>query len=146
MKTQMTFLVAVGITIFSCGTNRDSGKDEISGTYVREYSFKVENPESSAEVGTRTIRDSIFIRSMDKHYEISNNKWQRNDYDREGWKNMEHSEDRPMVTYEATFDPSKNSLQADSRISLYFDFNTNQLFKGEKKNAPYLGQHKIIEK
>src|SRR5882672_12810833 len=104
MKKGLWFIVIVGTLVFACGIRDNSrSHDEISGAYVREYSFKIINPETGAEIGMRTIRDTIFIRPVEERYEVSNSKWRLNDYDKEGWQNMEHAEDRSMPTSQATF-------------------------------------------
>jgi hypothetical protein len=55
------------LMILSCGSkNNHLEPDKISGTYVREYTFKVIHLESGDEIGMRTIRDTITIRSMKK--------------------------------------------------------------------------------
>ena len=42
--------------------------NKISGTYVKEYSFKVVNPETGNEIGFRTIRDTIFVNPIQNGY------------------------------------------------------------------------------
>ena len=100
MKRGLAFLITVGLTVLACGTKEHSkSADEISGTYVREHSFKVVNPETGAEIGMRMIRDTIFIEPIENGYEVSNRKWRLNDYDKDGWQSMEHSDDRPIFTF-----------------------------------------------
>lgn len=135
MKLSITLVVAVGLAIGSCsrGRNTDSS-DEISGAYFREYSFKVVNPETGAEIGMRTIRDTIFIKHSETDYEVSNGKWRLNDYDKEGWQSMRHSEDRPFTTYVASFDKSHHSLTSqDDRsrtLSFKLDAEKTQVLRG----------------
>lgn len=94
MKARVDLIVTIGYLILSCGgKNNSEHEGKITGTYVREYSFKVTNSESGNEIGISTVRDTIFIAQTGSSYEISNNKWRLNDYDREGWQNMDHSED-----------------------------------------------------
>src|SRR6266705_6026150 len=106
MKSNFILIVTVGFAMTSCGPreNHSNSDWEIAGSYTKEYSFKVTNTNSGDEVGMSTIRDTIFIKPKQTGYEISNNKWRLNDYDKEGWQNMEHSEDHPLRTYQATFD------------------------------------------
>lgn len=61
---------------------------------------------------------------------MSNNKWSSNDYDKEGWQNMAHSDNRPIPTYLANFDINDNSL-SDNELNtiLYLSLKTKQLFK-----------------
>ena len=138
MKTKITIIVAVGFAIFSCSNGRDSGSgDKISGAYVREYSFKVVHPETGNEVGVRTIRDTIFIRQVENIYEVSNNKWRLNDYDKNGWKNMDHDDDRSMPTFKATFNSARVSLDSESMPHLFLDLGMEQLFKDKSREKPY---------
>jgi len=111
--------------------------NEIPGVYVREYSFRVTNPETGREVGMRTIRDTIFIRAVENSYEVSNSKWRLNDYDREGWQTMEHAEDRPMLLYRSTFSPGDSSLISESRPSLYLNLRKMELYKSDKCSNAY---------
>jgi len=141
MKNKMTFIIAIGFAISSCNKGRDSSSnDEISGSYAREYSFKVVNQETSIEIGMRTIRDTIFIRAIENGYEVSNRKWKLNDYEKGGWTNSEHADDRPMSTYLAKFDHSDNTLRAESLPPLFIDIRNDQLHKGSNPINPY---HKI---
>src|SRR5579872_4851847 len=104
----------VGLAIFSCSKRSDSTlAEKISGTYVKEYSFKVVNQETGAETGIRTIRDSIFIQPTDKGFQVSNKKWALNDYDNEGWRSAEHFEDRPWPAFKATFIEQAATLNSD---------------------------------
>ena len=139
MKLRFSFIVAIGFAIISCSSkeHHSQAEGEISGTYVREYSFMVTNPETGIEIGMRTVRDTIFVSPKENGYEVSNNKWRLNDYDREGWKNMEHSDDRPMPIYESAFDPLDSSLINESTIPLYLDIKDGLLCKGKKRDSPY---------
>ena len=142
MKRGLGVTVAVGIVVFACGTKDHSrSNDEISGTYVREYSFKVVNLETGNEIGFRTIRDTIFVNPKKNEYEVSNNKWRLNDYDNEGWRNMAHTEDRPMPTYIAAFAPSDSSLNAEHILQLYLDLIEGYLYKGKKGDTRFRRVH-----
>src|SRR5258708_27797743 len=139
MKSNLILFVAVGFVMVSCG-QREKHSDsnlEIAGVYAKEYSFKVTNTNSGDEIGFSTIRDTIFIKPKQIGYEISNNKWRLNDYDKEGWQNMEHSEDHPLRTYQATFDQTGNSLNAQFLAPLYLNLKEGKLRKGKKGNADY---------
>lgn len=138
MKRRLVVIVAVGIVVFACGSKDHSrSNDKISGTYVREYSFKVVNPETGNEIGFRTIRDTIFVNPKQDGYEVSNKKWRLNDYDKEGWQSMEHAEDRSMPTYIAAFAPSNSSLNAEHALPLYLDLIGGNLYQGKKGDAPF---------
>lgn len=139
MNIKLILIVAVGLAICSCNPRRDSlTSEEITGTYAREYSFKVVHPETGNEVGMRTIRDTIFVRSIESGYEVSNSKWRFNDYDLEGWNSMEHSEDRPFPAFIGKFESEISSLISESAPEMHFNFAKKQLFKGKGKTGPYL--------
>jgi hypothetical protein len=134
----MIFIVAVGFGIFSCSRGQDSGSsEEISGVYVRQYSFKVVNSETGAEIGIRTIRDTIFIQTTENGYEVSNRKWKLNEYDKAGWQSMQHSEDRPVPTYQAIFNHSGNSLTSELMVPLYIVANGKTLIRGTEDSLAY---------
>lgn len=132
-------LIFLGLLLASCQTGNDSKEFDIPGTYVREYSFKVIHPETGDEIGTRTIRDTIFIHTKDELlYEVSNSKWMLNDYDGEGWRSMEHAEDRPMPPYQARFDPIDSAIRSEFNPPLYLDPSTSRLYQGVKGREYYL--------
>jgi hypothetical protein len=138
MITRFSFFVTVGLIAISCGSKeRDSQTDNISGVYIREYSFKVIHPERGDTIGMRTIRDTIFIRQKDQGYEVSNNKWSLNDYDIDGWKNMEHAEDHSMPTFHVTFNLADGSLDSESMQHLFLDLERGQLYKDKNQEKPY---------
>lgn len=129
MSIRFSFIVSLGLTIFSCNKQRDANATgEISGAYAREYSFKVVNQETGSEIGMRTIRDTIFIRPIGSEYEVSNKKWRLNDYDKEGWQNMEHSDDRPKSTYISTYNFLNKSLEMENQPPLHFERNDQVIF------------------
>lgn len=125
----------------SCGKkNSDTGTDNISGTYAREYSMRVTNPETGAEIGMRTIRDTIFIQPIDQKFEVSNRKWKLNDYDKDGWKNMDHDEDRPNPTALMTFDAKTATFTNDQFIAantLSLDITTHFLYPGNNHSISF---------
>lgn len=111
----------VGLLLFAC-TSRNQNSDEgISGIYVREYSNKVTNPETNQEIGMRTIRDTIFVRSLNDELEVSNHKWMMNDYDNEGWRSMAHSDDRPKPTFTAILNNANSSLGSKDGTTLFLN-------------------------
>ncbi|HRK52778.1 MAG TPA: hypothetical protein PK185_02620 [Cyclobacteriaceae bacterium] len=130
MKTQIVLLALIANSIVSCITKKDQSSNEPSGTYTREYSFEVVHPETGVKIGKRTIRDTFLIRSLDEGYEVSNSKWMKNDYDENGWRDMEHAEDRPFVTYPAKYDSKNNSLTASDGTSLRFEPNSELVLLG----------------
>jgi len=133
MTQRLFFIVVAGLEMSSCNSReKNSAKaDEIVGAYAREYSFKVVNTENGKEIGMSIIRDTIFVRPKSDGYEVSNDRWRLNQYDNEGWKNMEHSEDRPMVTHAVTFDPVDNSLNSQLFVPLYLSLKEGKLRKGK---------------
>lgn len=138
MKHSLTLIVAVGFAIFSCTRGRSTdASDKISGAYSREYSFKVVNPETGREIGMKTVRDTIFVEFIESGYKVSNKKWRLNDYDREGWQSMEHSEDRPMGTFLAIFNQAAGTLDSETMPHLFLDLNEEKLFKDKSREKPY---------
>ena len=135
-------IVIVGFMIISCNSKQatSDASDRVAGAYVREYSFMVTNPQSGKEIGIRTIKDTIFVQLVQEGYKISNRKWRLNDYDKEGWQNMEHAEDRPLPTYVANFVSDNNSLQSKPPgllLSLYVDLSSQTISKSQHENQSY---------
>ena|SRR5260221_2685628 len=145
MMLKSILMVVVGWGIVACNSKEKGSADiaGISGAYTRAYSFKVTNPETGKEIGMRTVRDTIYIRRNANGYEVSNSKWGLNDYDKAGWKNMEHSDDRPMPAFQANFDSSNNSLISELNSSLHFDKQRSRLSKDWSESAFYqkVGQY-----
>src|SRR5258706_4079349 len=139
MKLKSILIVIIGLGLVACNSKEKGSADneEVSGAYAREYSCKVINPESGKEIGMRTFRDTIYIRKNANGYEVSNNKWSINDYDKYGWKNMEHANDRPMSTFLAKFDSPHSSLISELSPTLHFDEQKSKLFKSQNETAPY---------
>lgn len=135
MKYRISLLVIVGFICGSCQTNRDSRATEITGTYVREYSYKVIHPNTGEEIGTRIIRDTFFIEAEDNRYRISNNKWRKNDYDDDGWKSLLHSNNRPIPMYSAQFNHDKMSLTDSHHVTLFIDTIGRCLRVGQNGNC-----------
>lgn len=130
MKKRCGFFVVIGSLLFSCGTPRDHSdvNDEISGTYAREYSFKVINQETGIEIGMRTIRDTIIVRSLDSGFEITNSKWQLNQYDKEGWQNMKHMDNRPKPSFIGTLDMKGGTIISRDGTELHCDAEKSVVF------------------
>jgi hypothetical protein len=68
---------------------------------------------------------------------LPNNRWSLNDYDKDGWKNMEHAEDRPFPTYTAAYEPETTSLKAVgiTGSTIYLNLELSQLYRA--KDKPY---------
>jgi hypothetical protein len=135
-------LCAVGIVAISCGP-KDNGlsNDSASGVYVREFSHEVVNVNSGSKIGMAKVRDTIFVQEADNGYVVSNHKWRLNDFDQDGWVSMEHSESRPLPTFQASFDKTSSMLVAENELvshPLYFDSENKKLYKGKSKELEYL--------
>lgn len=132
MISKFIHFVLVGFIVISCGT-----RDKIPGTYVRNYSFKVIHPETGVSVGTRTIADTICIQKDDEGYLLTNNKWQINDFNNEGWRNMRHMEDRPMPTHLVTFNKKIRALESEEYPKLIFSVEFNSLSQEAHESQIY---------
>ncbi|MBS1508506.1 MAG: hypothetical protein JSS79_17845 [Bacteroidetes bacterium] len=129
MSIRFNFIVWLAFIIFSCNKPRDTNAtDEICGAYTREYSFKVINQETGVEIGMRTIRDTIFIRQIGNEFQVSNKKWRLNNYDKDGWRNMEHDDDRPKATYLSAYVFTNKSLAAENHPTLYIDTSPQMVY------------------
>jgi hypothetical protein len=128
MKGMISLLVIVGFICGSCQTKSDSRDSEITGIYVREYSYKVIHPNTGQEIGLRTIRDSIFIEAEGSQYRIINRKWRKNEYDDLGWQNMAHAEDRPIPEFIAAYDHADNSIESPTGNRLFYDPNESFIY------------------
>ena len=126
MKTTFACIVISLILMASC-TSKKAKSIDPTGVYTREYSFIVKNLETDKDIGMRTIRDTILIREVGDRYEVSNRKWMMNDYDQEGWRNMEHADDRPFLTYIAELNTSQPELSAGGHDQIYFSDGTQYL-------------------
>lgn len=106
-----------------------------------EVSFNVPDVSSGNIVGTGKIRDTIFVKRKQDGFEIANRKWRMNSYDMKGWRNLELSTDKPMATYEATYDPSESNLNSEPigfMPSLHLDLTAKKLFKGKDRSRGYV--------
>lgn len=104
----------VGVSIcHGCGTAESSTDDSIAGTYVREHSREILNQLSGSKVGMRTVRDTLYIISDGDSYQVKNSRWRMNDYDNDGWQNMEHGESGPLPDFKATYNKASGTLKSD---------------------------------
>lgn len=139
MKNMSPSSIILGLVILGCSAKENSKvSDPISGTYVRVYSFKVVNPESGADIGMRTIRDTIFVEPGGDHYQVTNRKWATNDYDLEGWRNMQHSDDRPLASYSASFSSLDSTLNSQQMTTLRIVALGKKLYKGNNQSDAYI--------
>lgn len=129
----------VGISIcWACGNPREteSKADSISGTYVREFSREILNQVSGSKIGIRTVRDTLYLTANGDGYTVKNSKWSMNDYDDEGWRNLEHGEGGPMPSYSAKYDESSRTLNSESAPDLVIAGN-GRLSIGGKSDILY---------
>jgi hypothetical protein len=144
MTTLKMMLICAGsLVVLSCTPGEKSNGIEASasGTYVNQYVIEVSNPHSGEKVGTRQIRDSIFVESSESGFKVSNRKWRMNDYDQEGWVSMAHADDRPLPTFFASYDHQSGSLKpasSDLSQSIFIDKETGNLYKDTSKKVPYI--------
>lgn len=113
MKRLALFLLGTSICC-ACETAETSTDDSIAGIYVREYSREILNQLSGNKVGVRTVRDTLYISPSGNGYKIVNARWRMNDYDNDGWQNMEHAEGGPWPSFDATYDSNSKSLNAET--------------------------------
>ena len=133
----VSFLVGVSIC-YACGNpeNANSSDDSIAGTYVREYSREILNQLSGNRMGMRTVRDTLYITSSGEKYKVENAKWSMNDYDNEGWQNMEHGESGPLPSFTADYDENSRTLNSASAPDLVI-FEEGNLSVGGKSEITY---------
>ncbi|RAW01969.1 hypothetical protein [Pseudochryseolinea flava] len=133
----VSFLVGVSIC-YGCGNSESasSSNESISGTYVREYSSEILNQLSGNKMGMRTVRDTIYISTAGEKFKVENAKWSMNDYDQEGWKNMEHAESGPLPAFTAEYDESSRTLNSGSAPDLVIS-EDNKLSVGGKSEIAY---------
>jgi hypothetical protein len=144
MTLRTIWVFAGAMVIVSCGTNGDKvgSTSDASGIYVREYTIEINNPETGNKIGTRHIRDSIFIELGENGYQVLNRKWRMNDYDQEGWVSMAHAEDRPLPTFFASYDEKSGALRADNYgLMQPILIEKDRLFKDRDKEKAYQKIH-----
>src|SRR5687767_14840599 len=98
MAFKIVLIVLVSLSIFACTSKevRYPRLDEVPGAYTNTYSVDVIDAEVGDVMGTRTVRDTIFIRREGNEFEVSNRKWLQNDYDGKGWVDSMQGELEPM--------------------------------------------------
>jgi len=66
-----------------------------------------------------------------------NRKWRLNDYDQEGWVSVEHADDRPMPTFQASYDEVTASLISSENVvePMFIDHKNGKLFKSKSKDV-----------
>ena len=116
MKRIAWFLFGVSVC-YACGNTGSHEQDSVAGIYIREYSTEILNQLSGDKVGIRTFRDTLYITSAGGGYKIDNSKWSMNDYDSDGWKNMEHGESGPLPSFKASYDATSRTLEAEGNVA-----------------------------
>jgi hypothetical protein len=141
MAFKIVWAALVSLSIFAC-TSKETGyprSDEVPGTYTNTYSVNVIDAETGDVIGTREVRDTIFIRREGDGYEVSNRKWLQNDYDRNGWVDSMQGEIEPMKTYKAEYNLKTGLLrpvEENSRPPLFLE--DEKIYWGEVRALEYL--------
>jgi hypothetical protein len=132
-------LCLVGLSVcYGCGNAESaSEKDAIAGTYVREYSREILNQTSGSKLGMRTVRDTLYISSQGEGYQVKNVKWSMNDYDNDGWRDMKHSESKPLPLFNATYDSKSRTLNGESAAPDLVLSEDGKLSVGGKSDIAY---------
>lgn len=103
----------IGVLIcYACGNAERANHDSIAGTYVREYSSEVITQLTGEKVGVRTVRDTLYISAAGKQYKVENAMWRMNDYDNDGWQNMEEAKFGPFPPFIAIYDETSRTLNS----------------------------------
>jgi hypothetical protein len=126
MAFKIVLIGLVSLSIFACTSKetRYPRSDEVPGTYTNAYSVDVIDGETGDVMGTRMVRDTIFIRREGDGFEVSNRKWLQNDYDGNGWVDSMQGEIEPMKTYKAEYNLKTGllrPLEENSRPPLFLD-------------------------
>jgi hypothetical protein len=134
------FIFVLFLTCFSCISCGTESTDSlgVEGAYTHTYTAEVIDPQTGEVVGSRTVRDTIFVKADGDVYEISNRKWLMNDYDNEGWVTEMPEADKPMPTYHSKYDAAKKKLipaDANKYPPLYVD--DDRIYWGEEKALEY---------
>jgi hypothetical protein len=134
-------MIVLWIFLADCKTieNESSDSKTVVGTYVHTYTADVIDPETGEVMGSRTVKDTIFIREADENFEVSNHKWMDNDYDNESWILPESEADRAMPTYIVEYDTAaKKLIPSDDkkRVPLYVA--ADRIYWGDEKALEYM--------
>ena len=141
MAFKIVFGVLLTISIIACSPkeNKYPSADEVPGTYVNEYSADVIDPDEGQVIGSRTVRDTIFIKREGDYFQVSNRIWLQNDYDGKGWVDSLQGERKPMETYEGEYDLETGLLSPlikNSAPPLFLE--DEKIYWGEVKALEYL--------
>jgi hypothetical protein len=141
MAFKIVVTVVVCFTILGCASKEtgDARSEDVSGTYTNSYSAEVIDAETGEVIGTRVIRDTIFLRREGNGYEVSNRKWLQNDYDGNGWVDSMQGEIEPIETFKAEHNLKTGLLKpldGNSRPPLFLE--DEKIYWGEEKALEYL--------
>lgn len=141
MAFKIVVTLVVSLSIFGCVSKeaRYPRSDEVPGIYTNAYNVDVIDAETGEVMGTRMVRDTIFLRRDGNGYEVSNRKWLQNDYDGNGWVDSMQGEIQPMETYKAEYDLKTGLLKpldGNSRPPLFLE--DEKIYWGEKRALEYL--------
>ena len=109
-KSSLTLLMSAIIIACNPGGKGHPSKDDVPGIYINTYSVDVIDPETGETMGSREVRDTIFVKAEGADFEVKNRKWLRNDYDNAGWVDSMQGEIEPMKTYRAQYDRETGTL------------------------------------
>ena len=141
MAFKIIFPVLVSMSIVACSPKEtEYPRDEqVPGIYINTYSVDVIDAKTGELMGSRTVRDTIFIKREDESYEVTNRKWLQNDYDGKGWVDSMQGEIEPMKTYLAEYDLKTgllSPLEKKSRPPLFLQ--DKKVYWGELRALEYL--------
>ena len=140
MAFKIVLIVLVSLSIFACTSKeaRYPRPDEVPGAYTNTYSVDVIDAEVGDVMGSRTVRDTIFIKREGDGYEVSNRKWLQNDYDGKGWVDSMQGEIEPMKTYQAEYNLKTGllrPLEENSRPPLFLE--DEKIYWGQVRALEY---------
>jgi hypothetical protein len=134
--------------VLSCGTSEKTARSghRVAGVYLNTYSAQVINPKTGVVIGSRTVKDTLFILETNGEYEISNRKWMFNDYDSSGWVTRMPGESESMPNYLTEFNRETSWLEPIEKGKhppLFFE--ENKIFLGEAKALEYVKIEEVLE-
>lgn len=138
-KLRLPLLIWLGMMGCKTREKESTYSDIVSGTYVHTYTAEVIEPATGEVMGTRTVRDTLFISESGGKFEVSNRRWLFNDYDTAGWVTPESKADQAMPTYFVEYDRATKKLTpspAEKKYpSLYVD--GEKIYWGDEKALEY---------
>ena len=138
MDTMKSFAIVLCLVGCRPTEKESTHSDNVTGAFLHTYSAEVIDPATGEVMGTRTVRDTIFIVDSGDKFEVSNRKWFDNDYDDEGWKAPQSEADKAMPTFLATYDTTQKKLVPTEKNKKH-----TTLYIGEDRI--YWGDEKALE-